>query len=146
MPYALQADLEARYLTADLKQVTSQDGLAIDAARVTAALGDASAEIDTWVGRRYVLPLAVANPDLTRVCCDIAMYRLQTLRTKDDIEDSRQRYADAMKLLKDIACGEVELAGATLRPDVVPVTGNASPGAAMFGTAAPVRDWLRGSY
>jgi phage gp36-like protein len=46
---------------------------------------------------------------LNRLACDVAMYRLQTLRPLHDMADARKRYEDAIGLLTRVALGEVTL-------------------------------------
>lgn len=107
--YATQADIEEAY-TADaliLAADRDNDGVA-DAAVVSNALTDASAEIDTYVATKYQLPLATVPRVLVLLCVDIALYRLSAAA---DIftDERRQRYEDAVRLLKRISTGEVSL-------------------------------------
>ena len=74
-----------------------------------AALADASAEIDGYLDGRFALPLTDAPTVLNRLACDVAMYRLQSLRPIHDMADARQRYEDAVQLLVRVARGEVTL-------------------------------------
>lgn len=137
MMYANVADLQRRYGERDLRLMTDPHAQALDAGRAQQALDDACAEMDTWLARRYVLPLvaqdghAVPLP-LVRCACDIAIYRLQTLRPADDIKDARLRYEDTMRLLKALASGEVSLPGMKLRGDVADAPASQSAGVAQF--------------
>lgn len=129
MSYATIQQLTERYGERELRQITDPDAQAVQSTVAERALADASEEIDFWIGRRYVLPLVLMNPltdagttvcsapVLVRCCCDIAMYRLQTLRPKDDIKDARTRYDDVLRLLKSIAEGEAILPFRQLRLD-----------------------------
>ncbi|MCX8018333.1 MAG: DUF1320 domain-containing protein, partial [Rhodocyclaceae bacterium] len=56
-------------------------------------------------------------PLLARIACDIAVYRLLTLRRMGDIEDARVRYEDARRLLEAIAKGLVSLGLPHALPD-----------------------------
>ena len=140
MDYATFTQLTERYAERDLRLITDPDAQALDAGRAEQALADAAAEIDAWLDRRYVLPLVsidgepIAAPVvLVRCACDIAIYRLQTLRPADDIKDARQRYEDVVKLLKAIGCGDVSLPGAKLRADVADNPASQSAGMPQFG-------------
>ncbi len=145
--YASLAQLQTRYSERELRLISDPDAQAIDAARIAAALTDASDEIDTYLRARYVLPLvdsvrllALAAPAaLVRCCCDIAVYRLQTLRPGDDIKDARQRYDDVLKLLGRMASGDVALADAKLKAGVagLPETLSSSGGAQFSEQAQP---------
>lgn len=107
MPYATQADLEARFGTDELTQLTDRVGAGVpDAAIVARALADAEAEIDGYLASRYALPLATVPPVLARIACDIARYRLWEDRASDEV---RRRYEDARRLLESIARGQVSL-------------------------------------
>lgn len=161
MLYATPADLLARYTERDLRHITDEAGQSFVEARAVAALTDAGVEMDAYVGRRYLLPLQqpvvapadptqplptpvllTGHPVLQRCACDIAVYRLQTLRPADDIKDARQRYEDVIKLLVRIGKGEVLLEGAALRGDVPDSpTGVASAGMPIFDNPPSV--WAR---
>jgi phage gp36-like protein len=78
------------------------------------ALNDAAAEIDGYLQSRFALPLVDPPAMLSRLTCDIAMYRLQSLRPLHDLADARKRYEDAVALLVRVARGEVTLG---LAPD-----------------------------
>ena len=140
MDYATVSDLIDRYSERDLRLITDPDGQAVNVARAEQALTDAHAEIDAYIERRYALPLVnmagqlLAVPAvLVRVACDIAMYRLQTLRPADDVRDARKRYEDVLKLLNAISVGDVAIAGAQLRADVADSPASLSAGMARFG-------------
>lgn len=141
MDYATLIQLTERYAERDLRNITDGDAQALDTVRAGQAIADASAEIEGYLSTRYLLPLQdqvgvpmTAPTILVRCACDIAIYRLQTLRPADDIKDARQRYEDVVKLLKAIACGDVQLPGARLRDDVADAPASQSAGMPQFGT------------
>lgn len=110
MTYASQTDLIDRFGEPELAQRTNRvDGLTIDTVVLGRALADADAEIDGYLATRYVLPLANAPVVLNRLACDIARYRLYDDGTPATV---RQRYEDAVSLLKRLSSGDVQLAGA----------------------------------
>ena len=148
MTYATVQDMLDRNSEPTMRRVTDPRGQAVDETAAQRALDDADAEIDSWLCRRYALPLvddlglAMAVPRaLTRCACDIAIYRLQTLRPADDIKDARQRYEDVLKLLKTMSTGDVGIPDAALRPDVADAPASASSGAPEFGS--PPSMWGR---
>lgn len=106
--YAVQQDLIDRYGEDALLEVADSDfdGL-VDAEVVAVALADASDEIDVYVGSRYQLPLIPVPPLLKRLAVDIALYKLSTAGALTD--EKRQRYEDALRLLRDIAAGRASL-------------------------------------
>jgi len=101
----------ARYPNRDLVQLTNEDPTqtTIDTTVIDQALADASAEIDGYLDGRFALPLTDPPAVLNRLACDVAMYRLQSLRPIHDMADARQRYEDALQLLMRVARGEVTL-------------------------------------
>ncbi|HEX7684355.1 MAG TPA: DUF1320 domain-containing protein [Trinickia sp.] len=117
MSYATIDDMQARYVPDDLIAITDPTNQAIDLARLQGALDDASAEIDGYLGVRYLLPLVdadigtpIASPQLlVRACCDIAAYSLQTMRPRDDVEDVRRRYESWQRMLRLLSKGDVQI-------------------------------------
>lgn len=110
MTYATQADLVDRFGETELAQRTNRvDGLTIDTAVLGRALSDADAEINGYLAVRYALPLATTPVVLTRLAADIARYRLYDDGTPDAV---RQRYEDAVSLLKRMSSGDVQMPGA----------------------------------
>ena len=111
MSYASVQTMINRYPNRDLVQLTNEDPAAttVNAAPITLALADASAEIDGYIEARFALPLSDAPAVLNRLATDIAMYRLQTLRPLHDLQDARQRYEDAVAMLEKVASGALTL-------------------------------------
>jgi phage gp36-like protein len=112
MPYATQADLEARFGQRELIQLTDRaipPTGAVDGAVLNAALADADARIDAYLQGRYTLPLADAPAILVQLASDIARYLLQDDRATDEV---RRRYGDAIRYLEQVAAGKVSLSPA----------------------------------
>ena len=142
MTYANVLQLTERYGETTLRLITDPNGQAVNTVAAQQALDDASEEVDFGIGKRYELPLTLMTPEgaavpavgsqvLVRLCCDIAVYRLQVLRPADDIKDARQRYEDALKLLKAIGTGDAMLPYRLQRKDAPSAQGNA--GVPVFG-------------
>jgi phage gp36-like protein len=109
MPYATQADLLQRISLKQLTQLTDDAGQnQPDATVVAAALEEASGLIDARVRDRYTTPLQ-ASDTATAICRDICVYLLFTRRPQQISEAVRQRYEDAVSLLKEIAAGKASL-------------------------------------
>ena len=111
MSYATPQDIINRYSNQDLVQLTNEDpaAITINSAVLQQALDDASAEIDGYLGARFVLPLSDPPSVLNRLAADIAMYRVQSLRPIHDLADARKRYDDAVAMLTRVAAGELTL-------------------------------------
>lgn len=120
MSYASQADMVERFGETEVALRTNRvDGLTIDSEVLARALADADAQIDSYMATRYTLPLAGTPAVLNRLACDMARYSL----FDDGVPETvRQRYEDAVSLLKKFASGEVRLAGM----DAAATAGNAT--------------------
>jgi len=130
MTYATQTDLVERFGEAELAQLSDREsGVVLDTAVITRALADADAEIDAYLATRYALPLASVPAVLPRLAADIARYWLFDDRVTDAV---RNRYLDAVSLLKRLASGEVRLDGATTPPP-------AANGSVGVASRAPAR-------
>lgn len=132
MPYATLPDLLAAHSKQALIDLTDRADPPtgqIDTAAVDAAIAGAAAEVDSYLGQRYAVPLAepvpaaVADATLT-----IAWYRLHTDRASDP--DLRIRYEDAVRWLRDVSAGRARL------PDVAP--SSAAPAAGLVHVAPAV--------
>jgi phage gp36-like protein len=111
MNYAQPSDIIARYPNRDLVQLTNEDPTqaSIDETVLQQALADASAEIDSYLESRFTLPLNDPPAILQRLACDVAMYRLQTLRPLHDLAEARRRYDDAVAMLTRVTDGTMTL-------------------------------------
>lgn len=110
MTYATQADLEERFGSRELIQVTDKDNTGgINDAALALALADADAEIDSRLAVRYGVPLSAPVPArITAVACAIARYRLHEDRASQRIRDD---YDDAVNWLRDVAAGKADVPG-----------------------------------
>jgi len=68
--YATQQDIVDRYSADALLMVTDRDGN-VDVQQVLRALEDADDEINTYIGKRYPLPLVMVPRVITRVALDL---------------------------------------------------------------------------
>lgn len=145
MSYATQSDITALY-GADALAAADQDGDGvIDAAQVASALGSAAAEIDSYIGVRYALPISGTHPHLMQICVDVALYRLSNARgwVTDEL---RLRYEDAVKALRAYAEGKAAL-NLPADPDIATdEDGGSSPRPMLTSGPARIfsRDKLRG--
>jgi len=121
--YATLQDLQTRFGEDALLIAADRDGdNQVDAEVVEQALEDADAEIDTYVGQQYRLPLPFVPRILTKLAVDIAF---DTLSPEADTatEQRRTRREKAVQLLRSIAKGEVSLgvdqsAPASIKPEI----------------------------
>ncbi|MBZ5533088.1 MAG: DUF1320 domain-containing protein [Acidobacteriia bacterium] len=109
MPYAIQADLSPRRITAaELIQLTDDTNSgAVNAQVVTDVLTESSALIDSYCRARYNVPLQ-ASDQVKGICLDIAEYKLY-LRRKRVKDDVRKAFEDAVSFLRDLSTGKAGL-------------------------------------
>lgn len=100
------------------------------------AIAHASEIIDGYCGYRYRLPLA-PTPAITAYCLDIARYRLDRIRSREDV---RQRFEDAIAYFKRVAEGKVSL-GADQAGVGVSETISTSVAAGARSCREPRGDW-----
>lgn len=102
MPYATTTDLTNLGLS-----TRAQTGMSVEAK--AAALDAASAKIDSYLAKRFDLPLSTWAMDLRKACVDLACYDLMSARgyspSASDAEQIRLRYEDTMSWLRDISRG-----------------------------------------
>lgn len=112
MNYATQQDMVERFGELELAQLSDRtNGEQIDAAIIERALTDAAAEINTYLGGRYSLPLDSIPDVLVRLNADMARYHLYDDKATEAV---RTRYQDALDSLKRISNGTAHLPAATL--------------------------------
>lgn len=136
MTYATVTQLKDVIPARDLEDLTDFDrtGTASDA-RLTAALADATSEIDSYIAKVVTLPMAEPPRILAVLCRDLAMHRLY-LNLGHDMEVYKRLRSDALATLKDIAAGRTAIGGkADGRAELT------SPGVAM--TDGPERRLTR---
>lgn len=83
------------------------DGVA-DPTAINDALEQATSELDSYIGVRYDLPLAVVPAVLVRFCIDIAVY-VASPNAAELTEEKEARYKAAIAWAKGVAKGSVSL-------------------------------------
>lgn len=129
MAYCTQQDMTDRFGAEELIELTDRSQLGqIDATVLGRAIDDATDTIDTYLTKRYTLPLASIPTVLKRLCCDIARYYLHGIDAPDGVDD---RHSAALSMLKSIATGTIDLdVGEASGGDTVGVA--YVPGTAIF--------------
>ncbi len=110
--YCTQADLEARFGAQEILELTDRDADNVaDNGVLDGAIADAGATIDSFVAKRYDLPLSDIPAALVKTACDLVRYALH----KEDPPDRvAAAHKDAMTFLRDVAAGRavLDIAGA----------------------------------
>lgn len=138
MIYATQQDLQQRFGVAELIALSdigmpATGGVVWET--IDRALHDASAEIDGYLASRHVLPLPTVPALLTVFCCDIARYRLMSVRADDRVVAA---YKAAVLYLRDVARGAINL----FPVDSAPPAASGAGGGVTFDPGTKV--WGRG--
>jgi phage gp36-like protein len=82
----------------------------LDTEAIDDAAADAAAEIDAYIGARYTVPLVDPIPRvILRIAIDMTVYRLADIGGIGGTDARRQRYEDAVALLKRLASGDITL-------------------------------------
>ena len=114
MGYITNADIEERVGSVALVQLADDDGNGVaDAGVVDEARLGAEGEVNSYLGRRYSVPIDLTiHPDLADVLAsftlDLAEYRLR-LRRPPVSEDAKRRSDQAIEWLTRVADGRIEL-------------------------------------
>lgn len=108
MTYATRESMEAIYSADFIARLVDLDNDGTDEAQITEALAAATSEIDSHLGQRYSVPLAVVPAFIARYCADIAVYTLANTATRLT-EDIENRYKNATRHLERIADGKAGL-------------------------------------
>ena len=112
MAYALEADLDATFGPDQVDVVTISDRTQTrDHQKIASALNSASAQINSYIGRRYPVPITPSDEgaqQLRELCCDLAFYRIAS--TADRLTDIiTKRYEAAVATLRDIAAAKADI-------------------------------------
>jgi len=121
MAYASCADVEERLGTAVYVQLTDDAGTgSADEEKVVEALAGSEGEVNSYLGRRYAVPVDPAGEAelaalLKSVALDLAVCRLHARRSPVPADVQRRR-EEAIQWLVRVAAGQAVLpAGAVLR-------------------------------
>ena len=138
MSYCTQQDLVDRFGTAKLVQLTdktNKPATTINTTTVERAIEDATSLINSYLGKRYQLPLTIDPPDvLVAYAIQIAWFLLHGEAAGKD-SPVRMAYGDAMIWLNRVAAGAAIIEGAG------EVIGQAGGG--QIKTSAPNRVFTR---
>lgn len=115
MAYATVTDMIQAFGEAELTTVTTPEGMpreAVDQTAVTSALAVASDEMDSYLRRRYAVPVATPSPAMVRYCCVLARWVLWSRTDAAPSDAMRADRKDAISWLANINNGSVTLDGA----------------------------------
>jgi phage gp36-like protein len=112
MAYASVADMIDRFGAAEMIRASTPDGaemIAVVAEPIARALDDAAAIIDTWLRKRYRMPLTVAPPEIRRACCILARFDLMNGGNRTPSEPAIEERKEIMAWLRAVGDGRALL-------------------------------------
>ena len=111
MAYSIQSDILEQMEEDVLIQLTDDDDAGVvDDDKVTRAIADADAEIDSYCGTKYDIPFSTVPVMIRKISVDIAIYNLYA-RRRGAPDDRKERYDDAISFMKDVSKGIASLGG-----------------------------------
>lgn len=140
MAYASVADMIDRFGQAEMIRMTTPDGaemVGVVSEPIDRALDDASALIDTWLRKRYRMPLTVAPPEIRRACCLLARYDLSTGGGRTPADQTVKEREETIAWLRSIGAGNalLDLAEVSVSDQSYATQSSRS---AVYGTDGPV--------
>lgn len=114
MTYATVADMTSRFGADEVLRFSAGDGAlpeTIQPARIEQAIGDASVLLDSYLRRRYAVPLAAAPQAVVRAACVLARFDLAMGGDREPTEQMRLARKEVLVWLEGIAAGTVTLEG-----------------------------------
>ncbi len=106
MAYCTQDDIISQIGEEILIQLTDDDGVGeVDADRVSAAIANADAEINSYCGMKHSVPFSPVPPTIKAASVDIAIFNLRSRRSGASDTAEHERYRERIAWLKDVAKG-----------------------------------------
>jgi phage gp36-like protein len=112
MPYATVTDMVGRFGETEMLRLSSVDGLlpeTVNAVPVDQAIADAGAIIDSYLRKRYAVPLSPVPQVITRAACILARYDLCVGGDREPPTQVKDDRKDVVTWLTQIARGDVSL-------------------------------------
>lgn len=116
MAYSTIIEIELQFGADEVLRSSDRDmdGVA-DVGVVDRAIADADAEIDSYLGVKYDIPLNPVPAIVATASATIAMYRMSS-DSGTLTDEKRRRYEDLIRWLRDVAAGKAVLDGGTEPP------------------------------
>lgn len=112
MAYCTQNDIGKLIPTQELAELTTEAGSTPDSAVITEAIAKADAEIDSYLGVIYAVPISVLPTRIKSLSEDFSLYYLYMRRSA--IPEARQKaYDDGIAFLQLVASGKASLPSAS---------------------------------
>ena len=112
MAYATVDDMVLRFGRDELTRLTTpagQDLVDVVPAPALSALEDVSGQIDTYLRKRYAVPLDIVPSEIQRAACHLARFELSLGEQREASDQVRQMRKETLDWLVKIAEGKVVL-------------------------------------
>jgi phage gp36-like protein len=110
MAYCSEEDLLKMIPRSELAELTAESGEAPDRLIIMDAISQAEAEIDSYLGVKYVAPLSAPPARVKTLAVDLAIYHLYSRRSVVPVV-RQQKYEAALAFLKQVAAGQLVIVG-----------------------------------
>jgi phage gp36-like protein len=110
MAYCSEDDLLKMIPQADLADLTVESGEVPDSLIIIDAISKAGAEIDSYLGVKYVVPMATPPDRVKALAVDLAIYHLYSRRSIVP-PVWQQRHDAAVAFLKQVVAGQLVIVG-----------------------------------
>jgi phage gp36-like protein len=110
MAYCTEDDLLKMIPQSELAELTVESGEVPDSLIIDDAISKAGAEIDSYLGVKYVVPLASPPIQVKALAVDLAIYHLYSRRSVVP-PVRQQKYDAAVAFLKQVAAGQLVIVG-----------------------------------
>jgi len=110
MAYCTEDDLIKMISPSELAELTVESGEVPDSLIIAEAISKAEAEIDSYLGVRYVVPLASPPARVKALAVDLAIYHLYSRRSVAP-PVRQQKYEAVVAFLKQVAAGQAVIIG-----------------------------------
>jgi phage gp36-like protein len=118
MAYCSEDDLLKMIPQPELAELTAESGEVPDSLIIAEAIRRAETEIDSYLGVRYVVPLAAPPDRVKALAVELAIYHLYSRRSVAP-SVRQQNYEGAVAFLKQVAGGEAVIVGPQGEPPTV---------------------------
>jgi phage gp36-like protein len=112
MAYCSEDDLLKMIPQSELADLTAESGEVPDSLIIADAISKAGAEIDSYLGVKYVVPLSSPPAQVKSLAVDLAIYHLYSRRNVVP-PVRQQKYEAAVAFLKQVVAGQMVIVGAT---------------------------------
>jgi len=115
MAYCAYADIKKNLPEETLVQLTDDEGVGTaNQARISEAIAQADAEINSYLGIKYTVPFTAPIPDIVKqLSVNMSIYHLYSRRMEEIPKTRVDRYNNSLRILEKIAAGLISIGAAT---------------------------------